>query len=71
MKHKATVIFLSAESHNRDIARLERVGRTHPRMIGGKRLLLTFVVIAAQAGEDLPSSLPRGRIYGGTDAEPG
>ena len=26
MKHKATVIFLSAESHNRDIARLERVG---------------------------------------------
>ena len=40
-------------------------------MIGSKRLLLTFVVIAAQAVEDLPSSLPSGRIYGGTDAEPG
>merc|ERR1712012_131541 len=48
-----------------------REGRTHPRMIGSKRLLLTFVVIAAQAVEDLPSSLPWGRIYGGTDAEPG
>ena len=48
-----------------------REGRTHPRMIGSKRLLLTFVVIAAQPVEDLPSSLPRGRIYGGTDAEPG
>merc|ERR1712223_412182 len=46
-------------------------GRIHPRMIGSKCLLLTFVVIAAQAGNDLPSSLPKGRIYGGTDAEPG
>ena len=40
-------------------------------MIGSNCFLLTFVVIAVQDGEDLPSSLPRDRIYGGTDAEPG